>query len=107
MDSFDPLKPFANEEAYQDFFKLFAEFQYKLYGKIEFETVSKDDLEFDVYGGESHYTERDCLAISKALRHLNRKWKTDITYCFFPSKKYPSGILINVRSPNAPAALIE
>lgn len=103
MDNFDALKPFATEEAYQDFSTLFTNFQYKLYGKIDFQVVSKDDVEFDLYGGESHYTERDMLAISKALRHLNMKWKSEITYCLFPSKKYP-GILINVRSPNAPYA---
>lgn len=107
MTNIDPQKPFAHEEAYQDFLTLFTSFEYKLYGKIGFEVVSKDDLEFDLYGGESHYTERDVLAISKALRHLNMKWKTDVTYCFFPSKKYPAGILINVRSPGAPMALVE
>ena len=102
----DPLKPFANEDTYQDFLKLFTRLEYKLYGKIDFKVVEKDAVEFDLYGGEVHYTERDLLALSKALRHLNRKWKTEITYCLFPSKKYPDGILINVRSPGAKMALV-
>lgn len=105
MADFDPQKPFANEEAYQDFLKLFTGLEYKLYGKVNFEIVSKDDVEFDLYGGDIHYTERDLLAISKALRHLNRKWKTEITYCLFPSEKRPN-IFINVRSPNAPFAIV-
>lgn len=104
--AFDTQKPFADEEAYQDFLKLFTGIEYKLYGKIDFKVVEKDDTEFDLYGGEVHFTERDLLAISKALRHLNRKWKTEITYCLFPSKKYPDGILINVRSPGAPFAIV-
>lgn len=104
--SIDPNKPFANEEAYQDFLKLFTSIEYKLYGKVDFKVVEKDETEFDLYGGEVHYTERDLLAISKALRHLNRKWKTEITYCLFPSKKYPDGILINVRSPGAKMAFV-
>jgi len=103
MENIDPKKPFSNEEAYQEFLELFTNFEYKLYGKADFQVVEKDDVEFDLYGGEIHYTERDMLAISKALRHLNIKWKTEITYCLFPSKNYP-GILINVRSPEAPQA---
>jgi hypothetical protein len=105
MDAFDPLKPFASEDAYQDFLTLFTDLEYKLYGKIDFKIVSKDDLEFDLYGGESHYTEKDLLALSDGIKKLNEKWKTEITYCLFPSKKYP-GILINVRSPKAPFALV-
>jgi hypothetical protein len=106
VNSIDPNHPFANEEAYQDFLKLFTGLEYKLYGKIDFKVAEKDDTEFDLFGGEVHYTERDLLAISKALRHLNRKWKTEVTYCLFPSSKYPNAVLINVRSPNAPPALV-
>lgn len=106
MMNFDSQKPFGHEDAYQDFLKLFTGQEYKLYGKIDFKIVSKDDLEFDLYGGESHYTEKDLLALSEGLKKLNAKWKTEITYCLFPSKKYPNGILINVRSPKAPFALV-
>lgn len=105
MNSIDPQKPFSNEEAYQDFLKLFTSIEYKLYGKIDFEVLEKSDVEFDLYGGEVHYTERDLLAISKALRHLNRKWKTEVTYCLFPSRTRPN-IFINVRAPGAPQALV-
>lgn len=104
--NFDPLQPFASQDAYQDFLKLFTELKYKLYDTVDFKVVSKDDVEFDFYGGESHYTEKDLLALSDGLKQLNEKWKTEITYCLFPSKKYPDGILINVRSPKAPFALV-
>jgi len=107
MQDFDALKPFANEDSYQDFLMLFTGLKYKLYDKIDFRVVSKDELEFDLYGGESHYTERDLLVISKGLADLNKKWKTEITFCLFPSKKYPDGIVINVRSPKAPFALVD
>ena len=105
MKKFDPLKPFANPNAYQDFLSLFRDFKYKLYGKVKFEIVSKDDLEFDLYGGEMHYTEQDLVTLSKQLATLNKKWKIKITFCLFPSRKRPN-IFINVRSPNALFALI-
>ena len=106
MQKFDPLKPFATKRVYEDFLKLFTSFRYKLYGKITFKVISPDPLEFDLYGGEVHYTEKDLIGLSKNLAKLNKKWKTKITFCLFPSKKFPAGILINIRSPKAPMALV-
>ena len=106
MQRFDPLRPFANKKAHKDFLKLFTGFRYKLYGKITFKVIEPDPLEFDLYGGEVHYTEKDLIGLSQKLKKLNKKWKTKITFCLFPSKKYPAGILINIRSPKAPFALV-
>lgn len=103
--SFDPEKPFASAKAYREFLKIFTSQKYKLYGKVKFKVISKDAVEFDLYGGEIHYTEQDLLAISKGLAKLNKKWKTKITYCLFPSRKRPN-IFINVRAPGAPFALV-
>lgn len=103
---FNPRIPFASDEAYHDFLSLFTEFEYKLYGTINFTVVSKDDLEFDLYGGEAHYTERDFFGLSERLKELNTRWKTNVTYCLFPSSTHPAGILINVRSPGAPFARV-
>lgn len=78
---------------------------FKLYGKLQFNVVFKSFLEFDLNAGEVHYTEKDLKAISAAFEALNKKWRTEITFCLFPSKKFPLNILINIRSPKAPFAM--
>ena len=106
MSQFDPLKPFANKECYVDFLNAFKNFRFKLYGKLKFKTIGRrSKYEFDLYSEGVHYTEVDFKGLSKLVEELNKKWGTDITYCLFPSSKYPKNILINVRSPKAPANL--
>lgn len=105
-NKFDPLKPFAEKQCFEDFLNVFKDLNFKLYGKINFEIISPDELDFDLYGGEVHYTEQDLKKITAQFADLNKKWGTEITYCLFPSSKKP-GIFINVRSPKAKFALAD
>lgn len=98
---FNPFKPFADEKCFKDFLSAFTDFRYKLYGKLKFKLVYRDALEFDLHTKDVHYTEKDLKALTKRVAARNKKWKTNITYCLFPSRKFPVSVLINVRSPKA------
>lgn len=107
MEHIESDRPFANTAMRDEFIKVFTEHKYKLYDSVDFKVVDPPtDQEVDLYGGEIHYTETDLLAISKNFAELNKKFDLHITYCLFPSSKFPNGIVINVRGPNAPFALV-
>lgn len=98
---FNALEPFVGKKCYRDFLSAFTDFRYKLYGKLKFKVVYKDALELDLHTKDVHYTEKDLKALTKRVAAQNKKWKTNITYCLFPSRKFPVSVLINVRSPKA------
>lgn len=101
---FNKDKPFSNEK----FFSAVVDamkFPFKLYGVIPFKLIYQDENEIDLNMGEIHVTEMDLKKISDFFAKINKKFKTDITYCIYHSTQFPGDMLFNIRGPNAPMLL--
>lgn len=106
MEKFDPLEPFKNKEFFNEVFNEFKNFKFKLFGVINSKPVGKpSSTEFDLDLGKIHFTEKDFRGMSEIVERINKKWGTQITYCIFTSDKTGRDVLINIRSPKAPADL--
>ena len=103
---FDPDYPFKNKKFFGEVIGELRDFKFKLYGKREANlTEEPSETEFDINLGPMHFTEQDFLGLSKIFKKINKKWKTELTYCVFTSDKTGREILLNVRSPKAPKGL--
>lgn len=95
---------FTNKDFLNETLENFKKFEYKLYGKkaIKFHRGEPNQFEFDLNLGIIHFTEQDFKGISEFIEKINKKWKSEITYCIYPSKESNRDIIINVRVPGAP-----
>lgn len=108
MPEFDPLEPFENEELLRHVLDLLERFEYKLYGQIplRFYRGGPTHYEFDLNLGVVHITEQDCTGLSEMFAALNKAWRTQMTFCIYPSKEKARDMILNVRgSPKAPAEI--
>ncbi len=101
----DKNKPFKNKQFLEEVIKKVRSLKFKLYGKINAKLISKDELEIDFNMGEVHMTEVDLLELSKRIKEINKKYKTNITYCLYHSDQFPGRMLLNIRGPKAPMLL--
>src|SRR5256885_504957 len=61
---------------------------------------------FVVNLGVVHITEQDCQGLSEIFASVNRAWRTQMTFCIYPSKEKARDMVLNVRgSPKAPAEI--
>ena len=105
MKDFEPLEPFENKELLNEILSKLENFEYKLYSriKIKFFRGKPTKYEFDLNLGVMHFTEKDFSGLSKIFSEINKKWKTQMTYCIYPAKDQRA-MIINVRgSPKAPS----
>ena len=104
--SFDPLSPFVDRTVLDDVLGRLSSFRWKLYGPIpiRFYRGEPTPYEFDLNLGVVHVTEQDAKGLSEIFREVNERWKTRMTYCFYPSRETAREIILNVRgSPRAPS----
>ncbi len=101
----DPNKPFASKEFFGAVNKAVLSLKFKLYGKIPAKLLSNDLVEIDYNVGSIHLTEKDMKALSAIMDKINKKYKTEITYCFYHSEQFPGKMLLNIRGPKAPKSL--
>ena len=107
-EGFDPLAPFASQAHLDEIVGALASFRWKLYGPIpvRFHRGEPTEYEFDLNLGTVHVTEQDTKGLSDIFQDLNGRWKTRMTFCFYPSKEKPREIILNVRgSPRAPSEI--
>ena len=105
---FDPLEPFKNKTLLKEVLSKLKNFEYKLYGKIKlkFYRGKPTRYEFDLDLGIIHFTEKDFNGLSKIFKKINKKWKTQMMYCIYPSKEKNRHMILNIRgSPKAPSGL--
>ena len=108
MPDFDPLEPFENKELLHHLQGRLEQFEYKLYGRIplKFHRGEPTNYEFDLNLGVVHITEQDCQGLSEIFASVNRAWRTQVTFCIYPSKERSRDMILNVRgSPKAPAEI--
>ena len=108
MPDFDPLEPFENKELLRHLQDRLEQFEYKLYGRIplNFHRGEPTRYEFDLNLGVVHITEQDCQGLSEIFASVNRAWRTQMTFCIYPSKERARDMILNVRgSPKAPAEI--
>lgn len=106
--AFDPLAPFASREVLDEVIAALASFRWKLYGPIpiRYHRGEPTPYEFDLNLGVVHVTEQDAKGLSEVFRGVNERWKTRMTYCFYPSREVGREIILNVRgSPRAPSEI--
>lgn len=105
-EGFDPLSPFASKALLDELVGALGSFRWKLYGPIpvRFHRGEPTEYEFDLNLGTVHVTEQDTKGLSELVHQVNERWKTRMTFCFYPSKEKPRDIILNVRgSPRAPS----
>ena len=108
MPAFDPLEPFENTELLRNVLDSLERFEYKLYGRIplRFHRGEPTHFEFDLNLGVVHITEQDCKGLSEIFASVNKAWRTQMTFCIYPSKEKTRDMILNVRgSPKAPAEI--
>ena len=108
MTKLDPLEPFASKKLLNEFLRELKNFHYKLYGKIplKFHRGKPTVYEFDLNLGLMHFTELDFQGLSAIFQKINKKWKTQMTFCIYPSREKFRDMIINIRgSPKAPSEL--
>ncbi len=108
MPEFDPLEPFENVELLRTVLDQLERFEYKLYGRIplRFHRGEPTRYEFDLNLGVVHITEQDCNGLSEIFASINKRWRTQMTFCIYPSKEKVRDMILNVRgSPKAPAEI--
>ena len=108
MKNFDPLEPFKNKSLLKELLNKLKNFEYKLFGKIplSFYRGKPTKYEFDLDLRIIHFTEQDFKGLSRIFEQINKKWKTKMTYCIYPSKDNDRHIIINIRgSPKAPSEI--
>lgn len=108
MPEFDPLTPFENESLLREVLDHLRQFEYKLYGQIPliFHRGPPTQYEFDLNLGVVHITEQDCRGLSEIFEAINKSWRTQMTFCIYPSKEKARDMVLNVRgSPKAPAEI--
>ena len=101
---FETQKPFSNEKFFNNVLAAI-KFPFKLYGVIPFKLIYQDENEIDFNMGEVHITEMDLKKISELFSGINKKFKTEITYCIYHSNQFKGDMLLNIRGPNAPMLL--
>ncbi len=102
------MEPFASRELLEETMSALAHFEYKLYGSIQtkLERGEPTNYEFDLNLGIVHCTEQDFRGLSQIFRDLNRKWRTEMTFCIYPSREGNRSMILNVRgSPLAPSEI--
>ena len=107
-EKFDPMEPFADKKVLNELLKFLENFEYKLYGKIpiKFHRGKPTVYEFDLNLGIIHFTEQDFKGLSEIFAKINKKWKTQMTFCIYPSREKNRDMIINVRgSPKAPSEI--
>ncbi len=108
MPKFDPLEPFADETLRKEIVRELERFEYKLYGAIpiRFHRGEPSQYEFDLNLGIMHFTEEDFKGLSQIFERINREWRTQMTFCIYPSKEKARDVILNVRgSPKAPSEI--
>jgi hypothetical protein len=108
MPEFDPLEPFENVELLRTVLDQLERFEYKLYGRIplRFHRGEPTRYEFDLNLGVVHITEQDCNGLSEIFASINKRCRTQMTFCIYPSKERARDMILNVRgSPKAPAEI--
>jgi hypothetical protein len=108
MPEFEPLEPFENVELLRTVLDQLERFEYKLYGRIplRFHRGEPTRYEFDLNLGVVHITEQDCNGLSEIFASINKRWRTQMTFCIYPSKEKARDMILNVRgSPKAPAEI--
>ena len=108
MKGFDPMEPFASKKFLNEVLGEMKKFRYKLFGQIpvRFHRGKPTKYEFDLALGVIHFTEQDFKGLSAIFERINKKWKTQMTFCIYPSKTLYRNIVINVRgSPKAPSEI--
>lgn len=108
MPKFDPLEAFADEALLMEVVDELESFEYKLYGPIpmRFHLGEPTKYEFDLNLGIMHFTEKDFKGLSEIFQRINRKWRTQMTFCIYPSKEKGMDMVLNVRgSPKAPSEI--
>lgn len=108
MPEFDPLEPFENKDLLRNLLDRLERFEFKLYGPIplRFHRGEPTHFEFDLNLGLVHITEQDCNGLSEIFATLNKTWRTQMTFCIYPSKEKARDMILNVRgSPKAPAEI--
>ncbi|TMA07136.1 MAG: hypothetical protein E6J93_00185 [Methanobacteriota archaeon] len=106
--SFDPMEPFARDDVLREVLDELEKFDYKLYGPIpvRFHRGAPTKYEFDLNLGIVHFTEQDFAGLSAFFARINAKWRTQMTFCVYPSKEKARDMILNVRgSPMAPAEI--
>ncbi len=98
-------RPFASKPFLKGVLKSILSMKFKLYGRIPAKLLSNDLVEIDFNMGKIHITEKDFKILSKIMNKLNKKYKTNITYCIYHSDNYPDNMLLNIRCPKAPTML--
>lgn len=105
---FDPMEPFANKALLQEALNELEGLEYKLYGRIplRFHRGKPTNYEFDLNLGVVHFTEDEFRGLSEIVRRIDQKWRTQMTFCLYPSKEKPRDMILNIRgSPKAPAEI--
>lgn len=105
-DGFDPLTPFASQALVDEVVGALEAFRWKLNGPIpvRFHRGEPSTYEFDLNLGIVHVTEQDAKGLSEIFRSVNERWKTQMTYCNYPSKETAREMILNIRgSPRAPS----
>ena len=105
--TFDPLEPFKDKKLLKELLTELKNYEYKLYGKVplKFYRGRPNKYDFDLDMGVFHFTEMDFKGLSRIFSAINRKWKTQMTFCIYP-KKGKRGLAINIRgSPKASSDL--
>ena len=108
MKKFDPLEPFADTRLLKEVLRKLEQMEYKLYGKIplKFYRGKPTKYEFDLSLGVVHFTEADFQQLSVIFAKINRKRKTEMTFCIYPAKEKNRVMVINIRgSPKAPSEI--
>ena len=105
---FDPMEPFAKEDVLRGVLDELEKFDYKLYGPIplRIHRGRPTKYEFDLNLGLVHFTEQDFEGLSEIVRRMNAKWRTQMTFCVYPSKEKARDMILNLRgSPMAPSEI--
>ena len=102
--AFDKFRPFKDKKFLSEVYSGIG-FKFKLYGKIPFRKIFASQEEIDVDMGEIHVTEMDLKKLSELMDKINKKYKTEITYCLYHSSAKPGDMLLNIRGPKAPMLL--
>ncbi len=97
--------PFADEAFSKEVIDGVHAIEFKLYGKVDAKLIAHDPPEIDFNMGEMHMTEVDLKKLSSLMDIINKKYRTQITYCLYHSSNFPGKMLLNIRSPAAPMLL--
>lgn len=104
--TFDPTEPSASSECLSEVMGELDRFEFKLYGRIprRLHRGEPTKYEFDLNLGVVHFTEDDFRRLSECFERVNQKWKTEMTFCVYPSEERNREMILNVRgSPLAPS----